>query len=37
MADRKVIVLDGSRPGDEDLAPFLAIPVNELRHSGIEV
>jgi multimeric flavodoxin WrbA len=37
MADRKVIVLDGSRPGDEDLAPFLAILVNELRHSGIEV
>lgn len=37
MADRKVIVLDGSRPGDEDLAPFLAILIDELRESGAEV
>ena len=37
MSDRKAIVLDGSRPGDEDLAPFLAILVDELRHSGIEI
>jgi len=37
LADRKVIVLDGSRPGDEDLSPFLAILVGELRHIGKEV
>jgi multimeric flavodoxin WrbA len=37
MADRKVIVLDGSRSGDEDLAPLLAILIDELRHIGTEV
>jgi multimeric flavodoxin WrbA len=37
MADRKVIVLDGSQPGDEDLAPLLAILIDELRHNGTEV
>lgn len=37
MADGKVIVLDGSRSGDEDLAPLLAILIDELRHSGKEV
>jgi multimeric flavodoxin WrbA len=37
MAGGKVIVLDGSRPGDEDLASLLAILIDELRHYGIEV
>jgi hypothetical protein len=37
MADRKVIVLDGLRPGDEDLKPLLAILIDELRHSSKEV
>ena len=37
MADRKVIVLDGSRSGEEDLALPLAILTDELRNSGAEV
>ncbi len=37
MAGGKVIVLDGSRPGDEDLASLLAILIDELTHCGIEV
>ena len=37
MIDRKVIVLDGSGPGDEDLAPFLAILIDELSHNGAQV
>lgn len=37
MAGGKVIVLDGSGPGDENLAPLLAILIDELRHSGTEV
>ncbi len=36
MSHRKVIILDGSRPGDKDI-PFLAILVDELKNSGAEV
>jgi len=37
MIDKKVIVLDGSGEGDEDLAPLLPILINELRQSGAQV
>ena len=37
MMDRKVIVLDGTRAGEEDLLPSLAILIEELRRDGKEV
>jgi multimeric flavodoxin WrbA len=37
MIDKKVIVLDGSGEGDEDLAPLLSILISELRESGAQV
>ena len=37
MIDKKVIVLDGSGEGDEDLARLLPILINELRQSGAQV
>jgi hypothetical protein len=37
MADRKVIVLDGSRAGDEDLGHFLVILTDELKNNAFEI
>lgn len=37
MSEKKIIILDGARDGDEDLPPLLDILIEELRHDGTEV
>ena len=37
MSARQVVILDGRRAADEDLAPMLAILIDELKSEGAEV
>ncbi len=37
MFEEKVVILDGTRPGEEDLAPVFSILLEEIKASGAEI